>query len=55
MKTPTQSGRIVSLSVRVPESLRKEMRLYALQRDLTITDLIVKAFAALKEKEKGQK
>lgn len=55
MKTPSQNGRLVSLSVRVPENLRKEIRMFALQRDLTIADLIAKAFAALKAQEKGQK
>jgi hypothetical protein len=52
MKGPAQPERVVSLNVRIPESLRKEIRLYALQRDMPLADLVVKAFAALKEKEK---
>ena len=41
--------RIVALTARVPESFRRELRLYALQHDMTITELLVKAFDALKK------
>jgi hypothetical protein len=41
--------RTVALTARVPESFRRELRLYALQHDMTITELLVKAFEALKK------
>ncbi len=41
--------RTVALTARVPESFRRELRLYALQHDMTITELLVKAFDALKK------
>ncbi len=52
MKSPQPSERVVSLNVRIPESLRKEIRLFALQRDMSLADLLARAFAALKEKDK---
>jgi hypothetical protein len=41
--------RTVALTARVPEGFRKELRLYALQHDLTIAELLMKAFEALKK------
>jgi hypothetical protein len=49
MAKPAQLERLVALNARVPESFRKELRMYALQHDITISDLIVRAFEALKK------
>lgn len=53
MPKQPQTERVVALNARVPESFRKELRVYALQHDLTITELIIKAFDALKKSERG--
>lgn len=49
MAKQPQPERLVALNARVPESFRKELRMYALQHDITISDLIMKAFEALKK------
>jgi hypothetical protein len=41
--------RTVALTARVPANFRRELRLYALQHDMTITELLIKAFDALKK------
>jgi len=49
MAKPAQIERLVALNARVPESFRKDLRMYALQHDMTISELIMKAFEALKK------
>jgi hypothetical protein len=39
----------VTLSVRVPASFRKELRLYGLTHEITLSDLIRQSFAAFKQ------
>jgi hypothetical protein len=41
-EAPTKADRTVFLNVRVPESLRRDAHLYAVKRDMTLQQLLVR-------------
>jgi hypothetical protein len=55
MSKQRQPERVVALNARVPESFRKYLRVYALQHDLTVSELIMKAFEALKKSNRTER
>lgn len=42
---------IVGVSFKIPRSLRQEMKIWATQREMTLTQLFIQGFEALKKAE----
>lgn len=54
-KAKDQKEKIVPMNFRVPESFRRDFKLLAVQNDMSMVDLFVKAVEALKDARKAGK
>lgn len=51
--TDDDQDRPVGVSFRIPRELHREMKIFCVERDLTMKDILISGYEALKEAEKS--